>query len=381
MNTQQHSVESVHQCVSVALGERSYDIFIEDDCLGRAAGFVASHYKGRSIFIIADQAVSKICTDDLASALHNDFAEVKQFSVPSGEASKSVALYGDILQWLACEGARRDSLIIAVGGGVVGDLAGFVAASYMRGIDFIQIPTTLLAQVDSSVGGKTAINIAAGKNLVGAFYQPKAVFCSSKVLRSLPAREMRAGYAEIYKYGLLWDAGFMHWLHDNAPRLLAHDADAVHYAVQRCCEIKAEIVAKDERESGLRALLNLGHTFGHVLETLCGYDDRLRHGEAVSIGMCLAADLSAVLGLISDDEKRNVAAHLKSVSLPTSYKDVSNRPETSVDEMMALMLRDKKANASGVTFIVLESLGRAVTNNTVSEADLRDVLARFIVCS
>ena len=316
MKIEQCNVENGYQCVNVALGARSYDIYIENDSLERATRFVASHYAGKSIFIITDQAVRSVCTDELVAALQNDFSDIKQFDVPSGEASKSVPMYGEILQWLACEGARRDSLIVAIGGGVVGDLAGFVAASYMRGIDFIQIPTTLLAQVDSSVGGKTAINIAAGKNLVGAFYQPKAVFCSSRALKSLPPREMRAGYAEIYKYGLLWDVSFMLWLHENGGRLLAHDAEAVHYAVGRCCEIKAEIVAKDERESGLRALLNLGHTFGHVLETLCEYDDRLRHGEAVSVGMCLAAELSEVMGHISADDTRSVVAHLKSVSLP-----------------------------------------------------------------
>lgn len=378
MNIQLESLEPPSHELRVDLDARSYDIYIENDCKSRACAFVRSHYAGKSIFVIADQAVDAVCTQDMLAALTDDFDVVRLFNVPSGEASKSVAMYADILQWLACEGARRDSLIVAIGGGVVGDLAGFVAASYMRGVDFIQMPTTLLAQVDSSVGGKTAINIAAGKNLVGAFYQPKAVFCSSAALTSLPAREMRSGYAEIYKYGLLWDVDFMAWLHENAARILAHDADAVHYAVQRCCEIKAEIVAQDERESGLRALLNLGHTFAHVLEALCGYDDRLRHGEAVSIGLCIAADLSAQLGLISEDDSANVAQHLKSLSMPTTYTDITDRPEMKVDEMVALMYRDKKANAQGITFVVLERLGKAVCNNEITEEMLRDVLGRFI---
>jgi 3-dehydroquinate synthase len=378
MINQQPSQRQAPHNVRVELGARSYDIYIEDDCTARACAFVRNDYAGKSIFVIADQAVNSLCADAVVAALKPDFDKVELYSVPSGEASKSVDMYGDILQWLACQGARRDSLIIAIGGGVIGDLAGFIAASYMRGVDFIQIPTTLLAQVDSSVGGKTAINIAAGKNLVGAFYQPKAVFCSSSILKSLPVREMRSGYAEIYKYGLLWDAGFMVWLHDNAARLLAHEADAVHYAVQRCCEIKAEIVAQDERESGLRALLNLGHTFAHVLETLCGYDDRLRHGEAVSIGMCLAAELSEKLGFIDAEDALTVSRHLKSLSMPTSYGDIANRPKTSVDEMVTLMYRDKKASAQGITFIVLERLGKAGCHSNVSENMLRDVLERFI---
>jgi 3-dehydroquinate synthase len=364
--------------VAVSLADRSYEISIGAGLFDEAYDFLASRYSNKSIFVITDQAIISLFAQNFIDGLSNKGPDALVYSVPSGEGSKSIKQYWDLLEWLARSGAKRDSLIIALGGGVIGDLAGFVAASYMRGIAFIQIPTTLLAQVDSSVGGKTAVNIPAGKNLVGAFYQPQQVFCDSALLKTLPEREMRAGYAEIYKYGLLWDADFMHWLHENGAQLLKHDEAALHYAVKRCCEIKAEIVSKDEKESNIRALLNLGHTFAHALEALCLYDDRLRHGEAVSIGMCMAADLSYTLGHLSQGDVQDVVAHLKSVGLPTGYSDIKNKPEISTEAMLTLMLRDKKANAEGITFIAMERLGKAVVDTQVPEAKLREVLDRFI---
>ena len=366
--------------VSVALAARSYTIYIGEHLTPQVIDYLKSQYAGKSLYILTDDIVCDLYAVALRGQLkQHGFEKCYLHAVPSGEKSKSVESYAACLSWLAANGAKRDSLIIALGGGVVGDLAGFVAASYMRGIDFIQMPTTLLAQVDSSVGGKTAINIAEGKNLVGAFYQPKAVFCDSEVLKTLPEREMRAGYAEIYKYGLLWDAQFMAWLDDgHGAALLAHDQNDVHEAVKRCCEIKAEIVSEDEHEGGVRALLNLGHTFGHALEALCAYDDRLRHGEAVAIGMCLAARFSVRLGLITADDAAHIEAHLKSVGLPTAYADITDAPAINVDDMLSVMAKDKKAHAKGINFIVLKALGTAFITAKYQEDDLKAVLQEFI---
>tara|TARA_R110002124_G_scaffold64985_2_gene177654 strand:- start:464266 stop:465396 length:1131 start_codon:yes stop_codon:yes gene_type:complete len=364
--------------VTVSLADRSYDIGIGADLFDEAYDFLAARYQNKSLFIITDEALTPLFAQKFIEGLRQKNQSVLVYNVPSGESSKSIQQYGEILEWLAQSGAKRDSLIIALGGGVIGDLAGFVAASYMRGIAFIQMPTTLLAQVDSSVGGKTAVNIPAGKNLVGAFYQPQHVFCDTALLKTLPEREMRAGYAEIYKYGLLWDVDFMHWLHEHGEALLAHDSAALQYAVKRCCEIKAEIVSKDEKESNIRALLNLGHTFGHALEALCLYDDRLRHGEAVSIGMCLAADLSYALGHLSKADVQDITRHLRLVGLPTQYSDIKDKPDISTNDMLALMSRDKKANAQGIAFITMKKLGCAVVNTQVPEMKLREVLDRFV---
>ncbi len=366
--------------VDVHLAARSYKIYIGCNLNEQIADFIADYYGDKSLFILCDTSVEELYARPLTEALRAKGVDAPHiYSVPSGEQSKSVHIYADCLSWLAQEGARRDSLIIAVGGGVIGDLAGFVAASYMRGIDFIQVPTTLLAQVDSSVGGKTAINIPEGKNLVGAFYQPKAVFCDSAVLKTLPMRELRAGYAEIYKYGLLWDSAFMAWLEDgHAEALLKHDLHAVHYAVKRCCEIKAEIVSQDEREGGVRALLNLGHTFGHALEALCSYDDRLRHGEAVAIGMCLAARFSAKLGYLSSADVEIIEAHIRRVGLPSQYADIPDAPEITVDDMMKVMAKDKKADAKGINFVVMQALGRTKVTSSYAADDLHNVLHEFL---
>lgn len=372
-------IDNDTKIVNVGLGERAYDIFIGARLTSVIVDFIKQKYSDKNIFIVSDDNVYEAYTHRLIEKLGNEGLNIPCYKIKPGEESKSLSVFGNVLGWLAKHNARRDSLIIAVGGGVIGDLVGFVASSYMRGIDFIQVPTTLLAQVDSSVGGKTAINIDAGKNLVGAFYQPKAVFCDFHVFKTLPDREIRSGYAEVYKYGLLWDREFKNWLDINALDIFAGDFEAMQYAIARCCEIKAEIVAQDEREGGVRALLNLGHTFGHALEALCQYDDRLRHGEAVSIGMCMAADLSVLLGLINESEALSVRDHLKGVNLLISFNDIENCPVFSCDDFIGYVAKDKKAEASRLVFVVLESLGKAVVRKDIDLELVKSVINKYLL--
>ena len=280
-------------------------------------------------------------------------------TVPAGEASKSLDVFGRLMEQLLGLGVDRRTLIVAFGGGVIGDLAGFMAASALRGLDFVQIPTTLLAQVDSSVGGKTGINSAHGKNLIGAFHQPKCVLIDTGALKSLPRRELLAGYAEVVKYGAIGDRAFFEWLEANGRALLDGDEALRREAIVRSCEAKARVVAADEREAGQRALLNFGHTFGHAFEAMAGYDGRVLHGEAVAVGMCAAARLSTRLGLCSGQDAERLIAHISAVGLPSCINALDPELTWSSDVLVGHMTKDKKAVDGSIVFVLLDELGSA----------------------
>ena len=297
----------------------------------------------------------------------------KTLVLPPGEATKGWASLERTVEWLIAERVARDDLVVAFGGGVIGDLAGFAAAVLRRGVGFVQIPTTLLAQVDSSVGGKTGINSPQGKNLVGAFHQPRLVLADTGLLDTLPERDFLAGYGEVMKYGLLGDASFFGWLEENAPALRRGDPAARIHAVQRSCAMKAGIVARDETEQGERALLNLGHTFGHALEAATGYSDRLLHGEGVAIGCQLAFDLSARLGLCSQEAPSRVAAHLAAIGMKRSLGDIPGALPDA-DALVALMGQDKKVRDGRLAFILARDIGEAFVARDVDLGQVRDLL-------
>jgi 3-dehydroquinate synthase len=360
--------------VDVDLGERSYKVLIGQGQVGQAGPLIVQHVgKGRA-FVVTDTNVGSHHLAALSQSLETAGGLRGVMTLPAGEATKGfdqlAALCGRILE----AGVERGDLIIALGGGVIGDIAGFAAAIVRRGVRFVQIPTSLLAQVDSSVGGKTGINTAQGKNLVGAFHQPSLVLADTDVLATLPEREMQAGYAEVAKYGLLGDAEFYGWLEDNAGRVLAKEAAAVRHAVRRSVEMKAEIVARDETEQGDRALLNLGHTFGHALEAWMGFSSRLLHGEGVAIGMCLAYRLSERLGYCAPQTAARVSAHLKSAGLPTRIGDVAAEAPAEAAELVRLMGQDKKVRDGQLTFILARGIGEAFITREVS----RDEVAAFL---
>jgi 3-dehydroquinate synthase len=310
----------------------------------------------------------------LASSLEKAGVTVTAIVLPAGEATKSYAQLASLCDRLLEAGIERKDCIIAFGGGVIGDLAGFAAAIVRRGIDFIQIPTSLLAQVDSSVGGKTGINSPFGKNLVGAFHQPIAVIADIDALNTLPERQLAAGYAEVAKYGLLGDADFFAWLEQNASRILAGDPQARVRAIRTSCEAKAEIVAQDEKEHGRRALLNLGHTFGHALEAATGYSDTLLHGEAVAIGMATAFRFSERLGRCPGGAAERVEKHLASVGLPVSMAPVRQHLPDE-DGLLNLMRQDKKAEGGKINFVLVKDIGNAYIDRSITEEVLREFLA------
>ena len=363
--------------VDVDLGLHSYPIVIGQNLLTKANALLRPFLQRSRVFVIADAAITKHYREGLCSALEG--MEILWFTVPSGEASKSYAQFERLCNALLAEGIERRDTILAFGGGVVGDLAGYVAASLLRGVAFVQIPTTLLAQVDSSVGGKTGINTPNGKNLVGAFYQPKLVIIDTDVLKTLPMRELRAGYAEILKYGLINRSDFYYWLLDGGKNVLALEQEALTHAIEISCKTKAAIVAEDEREEGARALLNLGHTFAHALEALAGYDGRLLHGEAVAIGMVLAHNLSARLGYCNESLPGELKGHLKAMGLPTE----PNFPGQSTPEarqLVTLMGKDKKVDHGKIGFILSKGVGQAFQCKNVPEEVLLDCL-RAAGCS
>ena len=364
--------------VTIPLGERSYEIFVGSGLIGRIDDFMPFDVLGRRIFIVTDEHVEdyakkiKIQFDGLGAA----FCGV--MVLPPGEQTKSYDYLMQLHEWMLENNVHRDSIVVAVGGGVIGDLAGFAAATVMRGIQYVQIPTTLLSQVDSSVGGKTGINTKLGKNMVGAFYQPCVVVADVDVLKTLPRREVLAGYAEIVKYGLIGNPHFFDWLEENGHGVCDLVPESVAYAVEVSCKAKAAIVEEDERESGRRALLNLGHTFGHALETAAGYDGRLLHGEAVAIGMVMAFEMSENMRLCSREDVDRVEEHLGTLGLMTSTAAIPPPLKTSVDDLMAIMQRDKKAKDGKITFILAETIGRAVIRSDVEEGTVRSVLSRFV---
>lgn len=355
----------MEQVTVSTLGQR-YPIFIGPGLLASLDTQVLPFAPTR-IALISNQTVMDLHGAAVLTACER-VAPTRVLCVEDGETAKCLASLGNVLDGMAAAGLDRRSLVVALGGGVVGDLAGFAAAVYMRGIGFVQVPTTLLAQVDSSVGGKTGINLAAGKNLVGAFHQPLAVVSDTNTLKTLPARELSAGLAEVIKHGLLADLAYLDQTERDLPALLDGEADALARAIAGSCRIKAQVVGRDEREAGERALLNLGHTFGHAIENLSGYGSYL-HGEAVGLGLCLAADLSHRLGLIGHPEAQRVWRLVRAARLPTAM------PSLTVADMMAAMRGDKKAFAGQVKFVVMTALGRAQTravDDTLIEALLRD---------
>jgi 3-dehydroquinate synthase len=358
----------------VGLGERAYDVVIGPGLLDRAGQLLGPYLpRGRTV-VVTDETVALHHGERLTSALEAGGVSTDLIVVPPGEGSKSFAGLESLCDQLLALKLDRGDVITAFGGGVVGDLAGFAAAIYKRGIDFIQVPTTLLAQVDSSVGGKTAIDTPRGKNLIGAFHQPRAVLADLDVLATLPAREVRAGYAEVIKYGLLGDAAFFARLETEGADVLALKVDALSHAVARSVEMKAEIVAEDERETGRRALLNLGHTFGHALESETGYGDALLHGEAVGIGCALAFRFSAALGLCSAEAARRCEMAVAAAGLPVRLEALPGAP-FSAEALIGHMRQDKKAQAGGLTFVLARAIGEAFTARDVDVAALRAFLS------
>jgi len=363
--------------VHVALDGRGYDILIGVGLIARAGAHAAAVLPRRRVVVIADATVAALHGRTLADGLAATGFAQTMLTVPAGEHSKSLAVLGDLLERMTEGGLDRQTGVIAFGGGVVGDLAGFAAAVALRGLPLIQVPTTLLAQVDSSVGGKTGVNLTTGKNLVGAFHQPRLVLCDTGVLATLPLRERRAGYAEVVKYGLIDDPALFAWCEAHGAEVLAGDPGAVAEAVRACCAAKARVVAEDERETkpdGGRALLNLGHTFAHALEAEVGYDGaQLLHGEAVGVGLCLAFALSARLGLCALEDAERVRAHLAASGLPAGLAMLNRR--FSADRLIAHMRRDKKAEAGQLAFILARGVGQALISRDVPADEVAALLA------
>ena len=356
--------------LSVELGARRYPIAIGAGLFDDASRF-AKAIRGRHALIVSNDVVAPLYLERVAAAIRagSEKVQISQLILPDGEAHKTLESAARVFDALAAMKANRDATIVALGGGVIGDLAGFAAACWMRGIAFVQVPTTLLAMVDSSVGGKTAVDLPQGKNLVGAFHQPLAVIADTGALATLPARELRAGYAEVIKYGALGDADFFAWLEGHADALLARDADALAATIAHCCRQKAGIVARDETEQGERALLNLGHTFGHAIETATGYGGLL-HGEAVAVGMVLAARLSADLGRAPAADTQRLTALIERFGLPTTVPS-----GLDADRLIGLMQLDKKNLSGSLRLILWRGIGQADIVPDVDLAAIRAVLS------
>ena len=354
------------QTLTVDLGDRSYPIHIGAGLLGQAE-LILPHLAQKRVMVVTNTTVAPLYLAQLTATLESGGVKVAQVVLPDGEAYKNWETLNLIFDALLTDRAERKTTLIALGGGVIGDMTGFAAACYQRGVPFVQIPTTLLSQVDSSVGGKTGINHPLGKNMIGAFYQPKVVLADTDTLRTLPARELSAGLAEVIKYGLIWDADFLAWLEANMDKLRALDADAVAHAIYRSCQIKAQVVGEDEREGGIRAILNLGHTFGHAIETGMGYGNWL-HGEAVAAGMVMAAQTSQRMGWLTETEVERTRALIRAAGLP----DVA--PDLGVDTYLEYMGHDKKVEGGKMRFVLLKKLGEAVITGDVPQDVLTAVL-------
>ncbi|TFH75157.1 3-dehydroquinate synthase [Gammaproteobacteria bacterium LSUCC0112] len=352
--------------LTVELGDRSYPIYVGTGLLTRA-DLLLPHINGQQVLIVSNDVVAPLYLDKLISTLSDKQCDV--IVLPDGEHNKNLDTLNLIFDELLLKRHERGTTLIALGGGVTGDMAGFAAAVYQRGVNFIQIPTTLLSQVDSSVGGKTGVNHALGKNMIGAFYQPQCVLADIDVLESLPIRELQAGLAEVIKYGLLGNAAFFGWLEENMDALLARDVNKLAEAVMICCEEKARIVAADEKEGGLRALLNLGHTFGHAIEAAMGYGTWL-HGEAVAAGMVMAADLSRRLGWLDAADAARARALIERAGLP-----VAPPPDMTPAQFLALMSVDKKVQAGKIRFVLMKELGHAVIESGIHPELLEQTLS------
>lgn len=356
------------ETLSVALGERSYPIYVGTNLLTQSSLYLP-HILGKQVCIVTNETIAPLYLDQLKSNLSS--FKVSSVILPDGEVHKNLSTLNEIFTALLSEKHNRTTTLIALGGGVVGDMTGFAAACYQRGVNFIQIPTTLLSMVDSSVGGKTGVNHAMGKNMIGAFYQPQSVVADIALLKTLPQREVSAGLAEIIKYGLISDPEFFVWLEENIDLLMRGDESALTYAVLRSCQNKADVVAQDEHEGGIRAILNLGHTFGHAIETAQGYGNWL-HGEAVAAGMVMAADLSMRRGDISEEELARIKRLLERAKLPIKAPD-----DMTPEQFVELMGVDKKVLDGRLRLVLLESLGRAIVT---SEIDSTKLMETFAAC-
>lgn len=358
--------------VHVPLGDRAYDVLIGPGLIARAAALIGGRLGAARCVIVTDANVARYHLATLEAALGDRL--VGSIVLPPGESTKSFRELEPLCERLLESGLERGDLVVALGGGVIGDLAGFAASILRRGVRFVQIPTSLLAQVDSSVGGKTGIDTPQGKNLIGAFHQPGLVLADTDTLKTLPERELRAGYAEVAKYGLLGDAPFFAWLERNYQGVFALEPEPLTHAVETSVKAKAGIVARDETEQGERALLNLGHTFGHAFEAWCGYSDRLLHGEAISIGMSVAFRFSAQLGYCDEAAADRAAAHFLAVGLPTRIADIPGA-KPDIEALMKLMAQDKKVRHGKLTFILARGIGEAFIARDVAADTVRAFLA------
>lgn len=364
---QPHLRQPRMQTLTVELGDRSYPIYIGSGLLSNPE-LIRRHIGGRQVMVVTNETIAPLYLDTVRAALQDfEYAEV---ILPDGEQYKTLDVLARIYDRLLEQKHNRTTTLVALGGGVIGDMTGYAAASYQRGVDFIQVPTTLLSQVDSSVGGKTGVNHPLGKNMIGAFHQPKCVIADTDTLDSLPPRELSAGLAEVIKYGLICKADFYQWIDVHIDALLACDASALSEAIYISCQAKAEVVAEDERESGLRAILNLGHTFGHAIETAQGYGEWL-HGEAVATGMLMAADLSCRLGWIADSD----VAHLKQLLLRAQLPVMA--PPMTQQQFFSLMAVDKKVIDGRIRLVLLESIGKAVVTADIPSDQIAATLAAF----
>jgi len=363
--------------VHVSLGDRSYDIIVGDNAIDQCGEIVSAVAKSNRTIVITDENVAPHWLAKVIQSLEGAGLSSRSIILPPGEHTKSYRQLEVLLDDLLDQGIDRKTTLIALGGGVIGDLTGFAAAIVLRGINFVQIPTTLLSQVDSSVGGKTGIDTRQGKNLVGAFHQPLCVIADTATLDTLPARERRCGYAEVIKYGVINDRKFFDWLIKNGQRVLDGDPNARREAVIRSCKSKAAIVAADEKEAGLRALLNLGHTFGHAIEAQVGFDDVLKHGEAVSIGMVMALDMSARLAVAPESARDELKDHLDELGLPTTLSGLVGDNWTSA-ALLEHMGRDKKTEGNQLTFILARNIGNSFVAKDIDTDAVAATLDAFI---
>ncbi len=365
------------EIVHVPLGDRAYDVRIGPELIAQAGDHILPLLHRRRVAVLTDENVASLHLEALKAGLAKAGIDATTLVLPAGEGTKNWENLSRSVEWLLSEKIERRDVVIAFGGGVIGDLAGFAAAILRRGVRFVQVPTSLLAQVDSSVGGKTGINSPHGKNLIGAFHQPSLVLADISILGSLPERDFLAGYGEVVKYGLLGDLAFFDWLEENGPALAAGDTALRAHAVRRSVEMKAEIVVRDETEQGERALLNLGHTFCHALEAATGYSDRLLHGEGVAIGCALAFETSARLGLCAQEDPSRVRAHLKAMGMKTDLADIpGDLPDA--DALLALMGQDKKVLDGELRFIMVRGIGQAFVATDVDMDVVRGVLAEAL---
>lgn len=368
-----HPIEKL----SVDLGERSYEILIGDNLVATAGSHIKQVLSGKKVIIVSDENVAPVWLERLLSSFSGIDVSVHTLILPASETTKSFAHFEQLLNDILAFGIDRKTTLVALGGGVIGDITGFAASVLLRGIDFIQVPTTLLSQVDSSVGGKTGINTKFGKNLVGAFHQPRLVLADTGTLDTLPRRELLAGYAEVVKYGLIDDFGFFEWCESNASAVLDGDKEARRYAVLKSCQSKARIVAADEREQDQRALLNLGHTFGHAFEAETGYGSKLLHGEAVSIGCIQAFELSTQLGLCDTQEAMRVKKHFAQVGLRDSLSGLADNSWT-VDRLIGHMTKDKKAVDGRIKLILARGIGKSFVASDIAMPEIETVLRKAV---